>query len=124
MDFRRGCFIASAVYGSPAAPEVEALHNVLDHRLMRSAPRRAFIQLSYRVSPPAAATLAQNPRLATHVRHALDQLIDWMFMEKHSSRHRQLNGSARGDAADQDPRTPVVAVMGRYPAAGSWLISS
>lgn len=85
MDFRRGCFIASAVYGSPAAPEAEALRYVRDHRLMRSAPGRAFVQLYYRVSPPIAAKLAQNPRLATHVRHALDRLIDWMFMEKHPS---------------------------------------
>ncbi|KAA0593146.1 hypothetical protein J2848_005247 [Azospirillum lipoferum] len=85
MDFRWGCFIASAVYGSPAAPEVEALRYVRDHRLMRSAPGRAFIQLYYRVSPPIAAALTQNPRLATHVRHALDRLIDGMFMEKHPS---------------------------------------
>jgi hypothetical protein len=85
MDFRRGCFIATAVYGSSAAPEMEALRYVRDHRLMRSAPGRAFVQLYYRVSPPIAATLAQNPRLATRVRHALDRLIDWMFMEKHPS---------------------------------------
>lgn len=81
-DFKKGCFIATAVYGDPYAPEVGALRYVRDHQLMPTAIGRAFVRLYYTLSPPIAAALLRNPRSAQIVRHVLDRLVDRLFLER------------------------------------------
>ena len=68
----RACFIATAAYGSPDAPEVEQLRRFRDRRLLTNRAGKAFVRVYYRVSPPLAHLIAKKPRLRTAVRKTLD----------------------------------------------------
>ncbi len=70
-----GCFIATAAYGSPLEPHVQALRAFRDRYLQRSAPGRAFIRYYYRHSPPIAAVIAQHAWLRFLVRMLLTPLV-------------------------------------------------
>jgi hypothetical protein len=64
------CFIATAAYGSPLAPEVELFREYRDRVLLPNKAGRAFVKSYYRVSPPVAGLIAKFPFLKTVVRHA------------------------------------------------------
>jgi hypothetical protein len=68
----RACFIATAAYGRPDAPEVLALRRFRDRRLLTNAPGTVFVRLYYRLSPPIARLIARKPRLRAAVRKTLD----------------------------------------------------
>lgn len=57
------CFIATAVYGSPWAPEVVLLRGFRDSVLKKSIPGRGFIRLYYWLAPTIARCLKPFPRL-------------------------------------------------------------
>lgn len=63
------CFIATAVYGDPWAPEVDALRRFRDLRL-----RPYSIWVYYRVSPPIADWLRGQPRIARIMRFFLGRI--------------------------------------------------
>lgn len=67
------CFIASAVFG-PTSPEVLALREFRDRRLMKSAAGRALVEAYYRLSPPIAETLYRTPSAAAVTRVVLRPL--------------------------------------------------
>lgn len=69
------CFIATAVYGDPCAPEVEALRFFRDYSLMPHVAGRLLVRTYYRLSPPVAAFLKAHPKAAGGVRRLLDTLI-------------------------------------------------
>jgi hypothetical protein len=68
----RACFIATAAYGDPDAPEVESLRRFRDNVLLKSRFGTAFVRFYYAVSPPLARVVARHPRLRTAIRRALD----------------------------------------------------
>jgi hypothetical protein len=70
----RACFIATAAYGHPDAPEVETLRRFRDRKLLTTAAGTAFVRLYYRLSPPIARLIARKPRLRAAVRKTLDFL--------------------------------------------------
>jgi uncharacterized repeat protein (TIGR01451 family) len=70
-----GCFIATAAYGSPLEPHVQALRQFRDRYLARTAPGRAFIQFYYRHSPSLAAVVAAHPTLRFAARTVLTPLV-------------------------------------------------
>jgi hypothetical protein len=69
------CFIATAAYGSPSAPEVQVLRGFRDRVLLKSAPGRAFVAWYYRVSPGVAQFIGERAALRAAVRWALAPLV-------------------------------------------------
>jgi hypothetical protein len=69
------CYVATAVYGSPSAPEVEALRRFRDRTLMECAPGRAFVRLYYALSPGLARRLGESAAARGMARRALDLLV-------------------------------------------------
>jgi hypothetical protein len=65
------CFIATAAYGSPGAPEVQALRRFRDRYLLTSSPGRRFVRWYYEHGPAAAALLNAHPGYKPAVRTAL-----------------------------------------------------
>ena len=65
---KKGCFIATAVYGSPSSEEVAVLQSFRDEVLARSTLGRAFITGYYRFSPFYARLISQSETLKKVVR--------------------------------------------------------
>lgn len=66
------CFVATASYGSPLAPQVGVLRRVRDRYLATHAPGRALIALYYALGPHLAAVV----RRESTVRHAARLLLE------------------------------------------------
>jgi len=69
------CFIATAAFGSPMAPEIHALRALRDNHLQANAAGRTFVELYYRHSPPLAAFLRRHEGLRAAVRVGLMPLV-------------------------------------------------
>lgn len=65
------CFIATATYGSPQAPEIEILRQFRDEVLLRSKGGQIFVDLYYLISPPIAHAISQSIALKKIVRNCL-----------------------------------------------------
>ncbi|HSN14582.1 MAG TPA: CFI-box-CTERM domain-containing protein, partial [Anaeromyxobacteraceae bacterium] len=70
-----GCFIATAAFGSPMAPQVQALRDFRDRRLLGNAPGRAFVRAYYAHSPPVARYLREHEAARTLTRWALAPVV-------------------------------------------------
>jgi hypothetical protein len=70
-----GCFIATAAYGSWLAPEVVKLREFRDQYLLTNRAGQAFVDWYYRMSPPAAAIIAEHESLKTAVRLVLTPIV-------------------------------------------------
>jgi hypothetical protein len=75
---KRGCFIATAAYGTPTAEQIDVLREFRDAVLLESAPGSQFVALYYRLSPPIADFIAGNELLRTLVRELLVDPIVWV----------------------------------------------
>ena len=69
------CFIATAVYGSPAHPNVVALRNFRDKYLLTNRLGSKFVHWYYKVSPKIADYLKVSPFKASIVRLALTPIV-------------------------------------------------
>jgi hypothetical protein len=70
-----GCFIATAAFESPTAPEVVALRQWRDKALTKSHSGRQIIHLYYRFSPTMAGWVSQNPLLKKIIKALLVWLV-------------------------------------------------
>ncbi len=70
-----GCFIATAAYGTPMAQQLDGLRAVRDNALLRTSLGAAFVDAYYRLSPPAAAWLAERPAMRAATRVVLLPLV-------------------------------------------------
>ncbi len=69
------CFIATAAWGSDAAPELRLLRQFRDRYLLDNGPGRAFVGWYYRHGPAAARWLEGHPGLKPLVRAALYPVV-------------------------------------------------
>ena len=69
------CFIATAAYGSPLEPHVQALREFRDRYLQQNALGRAFIGFYYRHSPPIADLVAAHGSLRFLARAILTPVV-------------------------------------------------
>ncbi len=72
---RRGCFIATAAYGSYLEPHVMVLRQLRDEHLLTNGPGRAFVAAYYRCSPPIASFIAKHESLRTATRGVLTPVV-------------------------------------------------
>ncbi|WP_299163543.1 CFI-box-CTERM domain-containing protein [Accumulibacter sp.] len=63
VDQGKGCFIATACYGSDAAREVVLLRRFRDERLSKNVMGRKLVSVYYLFSPRLARLIAMHPRL-------------------------------------------------------------
>jgi hypothetical protein len=72
---KKYCFIATAAYGSPLAPEVLLLQNFRDRYLAGRALGEPFIHTYYRLSPPLARQISNHKALKLLTRSLLTPII-------------------------------------------------
>lgn len=69
------CFIATAVYGDPCAPQVRKLRAFRDQKLLPNKTGAALVRAYYWLSPPVANWLSGKPKIAKAVRLVLNQIV-------------------------------------------------
>jgi hypothetical protein len=69
------CFIATAAFGSPMAPEVVLLRAFRDSYLLTNGPGRIFVEFYYWISPPIADFISRDEHLKQITRIALTPVI-------------------------------------------------
>jgi hypothetical protein len=74
-----GCFIATAAYGSPFAPEVESFYYFRDEILLSSRFGKVFVNFYYWLSPPLATFISKSNFLRIITRQLLLTPILRMF---------------------------------------------
>jgi hypothetical protein len=72
-----GCFIATAAFGSPLAPQVQLFRDFRNQHLLPYTIGRTFVHLYYRLSPPLADIIAGSDTLRAIVRVSLLPIIAW-----------------------------------------------
>jgi hypothetical protein len=65
------CFIATIIYGTSIAGEIEILRGFRDEYLLTNPVGRVLVDLYYRVSPPMATFITEHPSLKPIVRAGL-----------------------------------------------------
>ena len=85
---RGGCFIATAAYGSPMAPELDLLRAWRDIELSSIYLGRAFIEIYYRLSPPVARFIEKRDVLRMIVRTLL--VLPIYILKKRKKENRKL----------------------------------
>ncbi len=70
-----GCFIATAAYGSPMAPQVKILREMRDRFLLTNSLGKALVNFYYAHSPAAADFISRHAGLRAMVRLALSPLV-------------------------------------------------
>ncbi|KKT19257.1 MAG: Restriction endonuclease [Parcubacteria group bacterium GW2011_GWB1_43_8] len=65
---KSGCFIATAVYGTPLAPEINTLRDFRDNILLSSKTGEKFVCFYYRFSPPIANFISKHRLLKICIR--------------------------------------------------------
>jgi hypothetical protein len=74
------CFIATAAFGSPLAPQVQVLRAFRDRYLLTNPVGRGVVSTYYTLSPPLAGVIARSEGLRAATRVALVPLIEWVAL--------------------------------------------
>ncbi len=76
------CFVATAAFGSSMEPEVLSLRRYRDQVLKQTKAGRIFIQTYYRLSPPLARLIANDPILKSLSRSVLRPIIALLKLQR------------------------------------------
>lgn len=87
---KKGCFIATAAFGSPLEPQVLLLQKFRDQFLLSNEPGRSFVQLYYSYSPTLADFISKNQALRSIVQLALLPLLALAWLVVEASLFQQL----------------------------------
>jgi hypothetical protein len=71
----RGCFIATAAYGTPMAEEIVILRKFRDDYLLTNSPGQGLVDVYYTISPPIADFIADHFGLKPIVRAGLMPVV-------------------------------------------------
>lgn len=77
---KKGCFIVSATYGTPLAPQLKSFRNFRDFCLMKRCVGRRICRFYYCTSPAIAKIVARSEELRKVIRSLL--LIPLYFIRK------------------------------------------
>jgi hypothetical protein len=80
---KKGCFIATAAYGSSLHPHVKILRDFRDKYLMTSKAGRKLVSLYYRYSPVAADTISKCKILRIFARIYILPVIGFSYLMVH-----------------------------------------
>lgn len=75
VGLKKGCFIATAAYGSPVAGEIDVLRDFRDQHLLANPVGEALVDLYYQISPPMAEFVDDHPALKPVVRAGLVPVV-------------------------------------------------
>jgi curved DNA-binding protein CbpA len=75
---KSGCFVVTATYGTPYAPQVARFRQFRDEFLLTHPPGRAFVCLYYRWGPCVATLVRRHPRLKRLFACGLGFLIKYL----------------------------------------------
>ncbi len=62
-----GCFIATAVYGTPYGDKLDTLREFRDQKLLTNEAGTQFVNYYYQYSPPVAKFIANKPILKYYI---------------------------------------------------------
>ena len=75
------CFIATAAYGTPCAPEINVLRKWRDEGLTTNKSGQLFVKFYYIISPPVAKFISKSALLKKGVRLILKPFINHLSKE-------------------------------------------
>lgn len=75
IEAKKGCFIATATYDSPQAPQVLVFRSFRDNVLLHSTLGEKFVDSYYLLSPPFAKLISKSAILRSIVRNLLLEQI-------------------------------------------------
>lgn len=67
-ELEEGCFIATAVYGTPLAPEIDILRDFRDEFLLKNEAGEKFVDFYYQNSPPIANFISEHSTIKEALR--------------------------------------------------------
>ena len=71
-----GCFVATAAYGTPMDPRIDALRKFRDDKLETDPIGKVLVKTYYTVSPPIARGIAKSTKMRAVVRRILKPIVD------------------------------------------------
>ncbi|MBI2498902.1 hypothetical protein HYV88_01525 [Candidatus Woesearchaeota archaeon] len=84
----RGCFIATAAYGTPFSEEINVLRDWRDKSLITNNFGRLFVKTYYRFSPPIAQFIENKEGLKKAVRVVLNPYIKFLKNKGYNKRDK------------------------------------
>lgn len=83
---KKGCYVASCVYGSYDCPQVWTLRRYRDEYLERSIAGRVFIRIYYTLSPIIVAMFGKNAIVRDIWKKLLDSFVNRLRNRGYSNR--------------------------------------
>lgn len=81
-EIESGCFIITAVYGSPLAEEINLFRIFRDRKLLKSAYGQAFVTLYYQKSPSFSRMIEHSTSMKNLIRILILEPIK-LVLERH-----------------------------------------